>query len=66
MLEFKAYEDSKKYNPSNSKEVVIKGGNHAQFGNYGEQAGDGTATISREEQQDQTAKAILEFTGKIS
>lgn len=66
VLELIAYEESKKYNPSNSKEVVIEGGNHAQFGNYGEQAGDGTATISREEQQDQTAKAILEFSGKIS
>ena len=66
VLELKAYEDSKKYFPSNSKEVVIEGGNHAQFGNYGEQTGDGTATISRENQQDQTAKAILEFTVKIS
>ncbi len=66
VLELKAYEESKKYFPSNSKEVVIEGGNHAQFGNYGEQAGDGTAAISREEQQSQTAKAILEFTKKIS
>lgn len=32
---------------------VIKGGNHAQFGNYGPQPGDGIATISAEEQQRQ-------------
>ena len=40
---------------------VIKGGNHANFANYGEQDGDGMAQISREDQQSQTVKAILEF-----
>ena len=39
----------------------IEGGNHAQFGNYGLQDGDGTATISREEQQSQAANAMLAF-----
>jgi dienelactone hydrolase len=34
---------------------VIQGGNHAQFGNYGPQPGDGTATISSEEQQREAA-----------
>jgi dienelactone hydrolase len=47
--------------PANTKNVVIKGGIHAQFGTYGPQKGDGTATISREEQQAQTAAATLEF-----
>ncbi len=41
--------------------VVIQGGNHAQFGNYGEQKGDGTATISREDQQSIAVNEILEF-----
>ena len=41
--------------------IRIAGGNHAQFGNYGEQRGDGTATITREAQQAQTVEAILEF-----
>ena len=41
--------------------VIIRGGNHAQFGNYGEQRGDPPATISREEQQDIAVKAILDF-----
>jgi hypothetical protein len=41
--------------------VVIEGGNHAQFGNYGEQKGDPPATISREEQQDIAVEAILRF-----
>ncbi len=41
--------------------VLIEGGNHAQFGNYGMQDGDGAATISAEEQQNQTVEAILSF-----
>jgi hypothetical protein len=34
---------------------VIQGGNHAQFGNYGLQPGDGIATISAADQQRQAA-----------
>lgn len=41
--------------------VVIEGGNHAQFGNYGEQKGDTPADISPQEQQSQTVDAIDEF-----
>lgn len=40
---------------------VIEGGNHAYFGNYGEQAGDGTATISREMQQQEASAYITAF-----
>lgn len=41
--------------------VVIEGGNHAQFGNYGKQKGDPDATISSEEQQNITVEAIEKF-----
>lgn len=41
--------------------VVIDGGNHAQFGNYGQQKGDPAATITHEQQQDIAVEAILEF-----
>ena len=41
--------------------VVLEGGNHAQFGSYGPQAGDGTATISQQEQQSLTAQLILDY-----
>ena len=44
--------------PDNYKNYVIEGGNHAGFGNYGEQAGDGSADISAKEQQSQTVKLI--------
>ena len=41
--------------------LELTGGNHAQFGNYGTQQGDGVATISREEQQTKAAAAMLAF-----
>lgn len=42
-------------------QVEIPGGNHAYYGNYGEQEGDGTATITREEQQAITVDEIMKF-----
>lgn len=41
--------------------IEIPGGNHGQFGNYGEQKGDGKATITAEDQQSQTVEDILNF-----
>jgi hypothetical protein len=41
--------------PPGTRMQVIQGGNHAQFGNYGLQPGDGTATISTADQQTQAA-----------
>ena len=40
-------------------EYVIEGGNHAQFGSYGPQSGDGTAAITPEEQRQQAVDFIL-------
>jgi len=57
--------DSLKLLPSTTREVLIEGGNHAQYGNYGPQAGDGVATISREEQQQQTVKAVMELANEL-
>lgn len=47
-------------------EVEIEGGNHAQFGNYGAQAGDGSATISAEEQQNITVEKIDAFINQLT
>lgn len=47
--------------PSDFTELVIEGGNHAQFGDYGHQKGDGTATITPAEQLEQTVKAVSEW-----
>ncbi len=41
----------------------IAGGNHAGFADYGPQDGDGEATISAEEQRQQTADALLAAMG---
>lgn len=43
------------------RELVIDGGNHAQFGNYGEQSGDGKAGISVQDQQAQAVEAVRKF-----
>lgn len=44
--------------------ILIPGGNHAQFGNYGKQSGDGEAEISADVQQELTVRAILDFVAK--
>ena len=46
--------------PPDTDYVEIVGGNHAGFGWYGPQDGDGEATISREEQQAQAVEATVE------
>ncbi|WP_027108153.1 alpha/beta hydrolase [Lacticigenium naphthae] len=46
---------------NNLRQLIIDGGNHAQFGDYGPQKGDGVATISGEEQQRITTVEILDF-----
>lgn len=45
--------------PLDTVKVLIEGGNHAQFGQYGTQKGDGVATIGPEEQQKIVIEAIL-------
>ncbi len=58
-----AYDDHRQNFPAEFEEVIIEGGNHAQFGDYGPQKGDSPAAISPEEQQQKTAAAILAFLG---
>ena len=66
VLDSGAYSSAKSKLPDNSAELVIEGGNHAQFGNYGKQFGDNDADISAEEQQRQTAEAILALKIRIA
>ncbi len=47
--------------PPDTTFVRIEGGNHAQFGWYGEQDGDGEASIPRAEQQEQVVAATLDL-----
>ena len=60
VLNMKKMAETEKYAAENYKSYVIEGGNHAQFGNYGEQKGDGNPGISADEQQEQTVEMIRE------
>jgi pimeloyl-ACP methyl ester carboxylesterase len=53
------------YLPHNTTWILIEGGNHSQFGYMGTLLGDSAATISREQQQELTTKAILEALNSI-
>lgn len=44
--------------PGNTQSLIIDGGNHAGFGNYGDQKGDQPATISPEQQQRYVTEAF--------
>ena len=52
-------EAGRAYLPADYTELCIAGGNHAWFAYYGEQDGDGTASITKAEQQKQTVEAIV-------
>ena len=60
-LEMNVYEKNRSNWPPVSNEVVIKGGNHANYASYGKQKGDNEASITRDEQISITAEAIIEF-----
>ncbi|WP_110112207.1 alpha/beta fold hydrolase [Bacillus sp. CGMCC 1.16541] len=47
--------------PKSATFIEIKGGNHAQFGLYGEQKGDKAATISAKKQQDQLVSETVKW-----
>ena len=50
VLNHKKLEESRVFLPASARSEELPGGNHAQFGDYGPQKGDGVATVSREEQ----------------
>ena len=58
ILDRESYEKNKFRNPADFTEKVIEGANHAFYGSYGTQLGDGTASITPEQQQEITAQTI--------
>jgi hypothetical protein len=52
--------------PADTQFVVIEGGNHSQFGNYGLQPGDNVATITWQEQQDLAVAATARLLESLS
>lgn len=61
VLDSTKYYQAKDYMPTRTTSVEIKGGNHAEFGSYGAQKGDGSATISNKEQQIKISTYIVEW-----
>jgi len=61
-----SFEQSRAQLPADAQFVVIDGGNHAQFGSYGPQAGDNIAAISPEEQWAQITDATVKFLDSLS
>ena len=63
VLNMEKYNEYRSKLPADTVEYIMEGGNHAQFGSYGIQEGDGNALIPAMEQQLQTVNQILSFTG---
>ena len=61
ILKQEKYENAKSRLPEATLYTKIEGGNHSGFGLYGQQNGDGTATMSAEEQQKQLVQLIKQF-----
>lgn len=64
VLNMEVYEKNRDNLPSDFEEVILDGGCHAYFGCYGLQDGDGTPTITNEEQMEQTVDTLESFIGR--
>lgn len=63
VIEMDDYAKGLGYLPEGYEEYIIQGGNHAQFGCYGAQSGDGAALIPPERQREEAADIILAAAG---
>lgn len=61
VLNREKYEKYRSNLPQDAVEISIEGGNHAYFGSYGNQEGDGTASIIPQQQVQITADALAAF-----
>ena len=61
VLNLKEYNDNVSNFPTGYTQQIIEGGNHAYYGYYGNQKGDGKATITREQQIDITVNYVIDF-----
>jgi len=52
--------------PADATFTAVQGGIHAYFGDYGAQAGDGTATVDRATAQSQIVAATTAFLGRVA
>lgn len=61
VLNLKEYNSHLSNFPTGYTQQIIEGGNHAYYGYYGEQKGDGKASITREQQIDITVNYVIDF-----
>ncbi|MBQ8619541.1 MAG: alpha/beta hydrolase [Clostridia bacterium] len=66
VLNREKYDECLKHYPQDFEEIVIEGGCHAYFGDYGVQKGDGVPMITREAQIEITADAIAAMYDSVS
>jgi hypothetical protein len=59
-------DENKQLLPPDTQYVVVQGGIHSYFGDYGIQDGDGTPTIGREQARAQILLASVELMGMVS
>lgn len=60
------FDKSREMLPADTQFVVIDGGNHGQFGDYGLQPGDKQATVTRANQQAEVVDATVQFLQSLS
>lgn len=65
LIDKESYREGRSFLPDNTVYYSVDGGNHAQFGSYGPQKGDGEATISEEEQQNRVVRALQDWLGNL-
>ena len=64
VLNMEKYAGNREKLPASIEEYIIEGGSHAGFGSYGPQDGDGTPSITTENQIQETACLLTEFFDK--
>jgi pimeloyl-ACP methyl ester carboxylesterase len=60
------WEAAKPFLPADTTYVSIEGGNHGQFGSYGEQKGDRKADITGEEQTAEVSAQLLDWLDRLA
>ena len=65
LVSFREVSDARDRLPLSYEIVPIEGGNHAGFGAYGDQDGDGEATIDREDQWDLIVEATARLLDRV-
>ena len=65
VLSQERYEAGAERLPADTEWIIIEGGNHAQFGDYGVQDGDGEASISPEAQWGYTTDSVLSLYDRL-